>query len=136
MIIQHYLKDVKNGNISIKKTVKSILREAKTLNKKHNCFNLISEDLALKQAEIQEHNHKGRLAGLPISIKDCICVKNIESRAGSEILKDYFPTFNATVIQKLIDEGAIIIGKTSQDEFGFGSFSTNTDNIPKNLNDL
>jgi len=132
MIIQHYLKDVKNGNISIKKTVKSILREAKTLNKKHNCFNLISEDLALKQAEIQEKKPKGRLAGLPISIKDCICVKDIESRAGSEILKDYLPTFNATVIQKLIDEGAIIIGKTSQDEFGFGSFSTNTDNIPKN----
>jgi len=136
MIVQHYLKDVKKGNVSIKKTVKSILREAKTLNKKYNCFNTISEDLALKLAEQQEKNPKGRLAGLPISVKDCICVKDIESSAGSEILKDYKPTFNATVIQKLIDEGAIIIGKTSQDEFGFGSFSTNTENIPKNPLDL
>jgi aspartyl-tRNA(Asn)/glutamyl-tRNA(Gln) amidotransferase subunit A len=132
MIIQHYLKDVKKGNISIKKTVKSILREAKTLNKKHNCFNTISEDLALELAEQQEKSPKGRLAGLPISVKDCICVKDVESRAGSQILKDYNPPFNATIIQKLIDEGAIIIGKTSQDEFGFGGFSTNTDNIPKN----
>ena len=132
MIIQHYLKDVKKGNVSVKKTVKSILKEAKTLNKKYNCFNVISEDLALSLAEIQEKNPKGRLSGLPISVKDCICVKNVESRAGSEILKDYKPPFNATVIQKLIDEGAIIIGKTSQDEFGFGSFATNTNNIPKN----
>ncbi|MAF51190.1 MAG: Asp-tRNA(Asn)/Glu-tRNA(Gln) amidotransferase GatCAB subunit A [Nanoarchaeota archaeon] len=132
MIIQHYLKDVKEKNISITKTIKSILREAKTLNKKHNCFNIITEDLALEQAEEQEKSPSGRLAGLPISIKDCICVKNVESRAGSKILKDYEPTFNATVIQKLVDEGAIIIGKTSQDEFGFGGFSTNTDNIPKN----
>ncbi|MBU2639932.1 MAG: Asp-tRNA(Asn)/Glu-tRNA(Gln) amidotransferase subunit GatA [Nanoarchaeota archaeon] len=136
MIIQHYLKDVKKGNISIKKTVKSILREAKTLNRKYNCFNVISEDLALELSEAQERNSKGRLAGLPISIKDCICVKNVESRAGSLILKDYKPPFNATIIQKLIDEGAIIIGKTSQDEFGFGGFSTNTDNIPKNPFDL
>ncbi len=131
-MIQHYLKDVKAGNISIKKTINSILREAKTLNKKYNCFNIISEDLALSLAEKQEKNPRGRLVGLPVSVKDCICVKDVESRAGSEILKGYKPTFNATVIQKLIDEGAIIIGKTSQDEFGFGSFSTNTDNIPKN----
>ncbi|MAG52887.1 MAG: Asp-tRNA(Asn)/Glu-tRNA(Gln) amidotransferase GatCAB subunit A [Nanoarchaeota archaeon] len=132
MILQHYLKEVKKGDVSIKKTVKAILREAKTLNKKHHCFNIISEDLALSQAEKQEKEPKGRLAGLPISIKDCICVKDVESRAGSEILKDYVPPFNATVVKKLVDEGAIIIGKTSQDEFGFGSFSTNTDNIPKN----
>jgi aspartyl-tRNA(Asn)/glutamyl-tRNA(Gln) amidotransferase subunit A len=131
-MIQHYLKDVKNGNTSILKTVKSTLREAKTLNKKYNCFNTISEDLALELAEKQEKEPKGRLAGLPISIKDCICVKDVESRAGSLILKDYIPPFNATVIKKLIDEGAIVIGKTSQDEFGFGGFSTNTDNIPKN----
>ena len=131
-MIQHYLKDVKKGNISVTKTVKAVLREAKTLNKKYNCFNVISEDLALELAELQERNPKGRLAGLPVSIKDCICVKGVESRAGSLILKGYTPPFNATVIKKLIDEGAIIIGKTSQDEFGFGSFSINTDNVPKN----
>ena len=70
-------------------------------------------------------NAKGRLAGLPVSIKDNICVKGIESRAGSKILEDYHPSFNATAVQKVIDEGGIIIGKTAQDAFGFGSFSVN-----------
>ena len=56
----------------------------------------------------------------------------MESRAGSLILKGYKPVFDATVISKLKKEGGAIIGKTSQDEFGFGSFSVNTDNIPKN----
>ena len=128
----NYLNKVKSKEISPVKTIKSILKEAKTLNKKHNYFITISEDLALKQAETIEENPEGKLAGLPISIKDCICVQNVESKAGSNILKDYIPPFNATVIQKLINQGAIIIGKTSQDEFGFGSFSTNTELPPKN----
>lgn len=88
------------------------------INKEYNYFNAISEN-------IKEKN-------LLVSVKDCICVKNMESAAGSEILKGYFPVFNATVVERLIDKGAVIIGKTSQDEFGFGSFSVNTKNIPKN----
>jgi len=132
MDISNYLKEVKSKNISVMETISNILKEAKKLNKEYNYFNVITEDLALSQAEKIEKNPKGKLAGIPISIKDCICVKDVESRAGSKILKGYKPPFNATVIDKILKEGAIIIGKTSQDEFGFGSFSTNTDNIPKN----
>ena len=104
-----------------------MLNKLKTINKEYNFFNVISEDI-----EKQEKSSNGKLKGLFVSIKDCICVKDMESRAGSRILEGYKPVFNATVIQRLIDEGAIIIGKTSQDEFGFGSFSVNTYNIPKN----
>ena len=71
-----------------------------------------------------------------ISAKDAICVKGVESTAGSAILKGYKPLFNATVIKRAIDQGAIIIGKTAQDEFGFGSFNVNTSNpIPQNPHD-
>src|SRR3989344_2555342 len=85
----------------------------------------VLEELAKEQAKLVKKNPKGKLAGLPISIKDSICVKDVESTAGSKILKGYNPLFNATAIERAIKEGAIIIGKTSQDEFGFGGFSTN-----------
>ena len=133
MNITQYVEGVKTGKISVKKTVEAILKEAK-LSPGH--FTVVTKQYALERAELLEKNPKGRLAGVPISIKDCICVKNIESTAGSEILRGYRPPFNATVIDKLEAEGAIIIGKTTQDEFGFGSFSVNTKKIPKNPLDL
>ena len=116
MNVNEYLSKGKNE-------VKEIIKEAREINKKYNYFNYIDEDAT---------GGKGKLSNLPVSVKDCICVKDMESRAGSLILKGYKPVFDATVISRLRKEGVAIIGKTSQDEFGFGSFSTNTDNIPKN----
>lgn len=109
--------------------MKELQNKLNKINKEYKFFNVISDDL---EKQYKNADKKGKLYGLPISVKDCICVKNVESRAGSKILEGYKPVFNATVVQKLIDQGAIIIGKTSQDEFGFGSFSVNTYNIPKN----
>ena len=62
---------------------------------------------------------------MPIAVKDSIIVRDVESTAGSRILKGYKPLFTATAVQRAVDEGAIVIGKTAQDEFGFGAFSTN-----------
>jgi len=123
MIIKEFVENVRSGKIDVVKNTKEVLEKIKKINKDNNYFNVISEELALEQAK--KVNKKGKLAGLPISIKDCICVKGVESTAGSKILKNYKPVFNATAVQRLVDEGAILIGKTSQDEFGFGSFSTN-----------
>jgi len=105
--------------------IKKIIEETKRIDKEHHYFNVISEELALEQAEIIEKEPKGKLNGITVSVKDCICVKDVESRSGSKILNSYKPVFDATVIEKIKKEGAIIIGKTSQDEFGFGGFSTN-----------
>ncbi|MBI3033036.1 Asp-tRNA(Asn)/Glu-tRNA(Gln) amidotransferase subunit GatA [Candidatus Woesearchaeota archaeon] len=77
----------------------------------------------------------GKLKDYVISVKDALCVKDVETKGGSAILEGYKPLFNATVIEKLLAEGATIIGKTSQDAFGFGTFSTNVGNnmqIPLN----
>lgn len=101
--------------------IKKIIEETKKINKEFDYFNVISEDLAVESSK----HSKGRLKDVIVSVKDCICVKGIESTAGSAILKGYKPVFNATVIEKAKKEGAIIIGKTSQDEFGFGSFAVN-----------
>jgi|TARA_Y100000310_G_scaffold282433_1_gene303638 aspartyl-tRNA(Asn)/glutamyl-tRNA(Gln) amidotransferase subunit A len=135
MKVKDFVKHVKSGNIDVVEHTKKVLDETKKINKEYNYFNVISGELALEQAKNIKKNKKGRLLGVPISVKDCICVKDVESTAGSRILKNYKPLFNATAIQKIIDEGGIIIGKTSQDEFGFGGFSTNVGldyQIPKN----
>ncbi len=130
--VQDFVKQVQKKEIDIVEHTHKILEKTKKIDKNYNYFTTISENLALQQAQKLKKDPKGKLAGIAISVKDSICVKNVESRAGSKILQGYIPPFNATVIEKVIKEGAIIIGKTTQDEFGFGTFAVNTDKIPKN----
>jgi len=143
MKAQEFIKKVQNKEIDIVEHTHKVLEECKDINKEYNYFNAISEELALSQAkEIKKqlkNNDKKiknkKLLGVAISVKDSICVKDIESAAGSRILQGYKPLFDAFVIQRVKEEGGIIIGKTSQDEFGFGSFSVNIGigfKIPKN----
>ena len=143
MITTEFVENVRNNEIDIAEHIEKVIEECKKINKEYNYFNAISEELALEQAKqikklIKNKDKKiknKKLLGVAISVKDSICVKDVESTAGSRILRGYKPLFNATIIEKVIDEGAIIIGKTSQDEFGFGSFSVNVGigfKIPKN----
>ena len=122
---QDFIKQVKNKEIDIVEHIHKVIEEVKKINKEYHYFNVISEELALEQATELKKNPKGKLAGVVVSVKDCICVKGLESRAGSAILDGYKPVFDSTVIEKVKKEGAIIIGKTAQDAFGFGGFSTN-----------
>jgi aspartyl-tRNA(Asn)/glutamyl-tRNA(Gln) amidotransferase subunit A len=105
------------------------INKIKAIDKDHNYFvHLLDTPIRLKK--------EGKLSNYLVSVKDCICVKGVLSRAGSKILDGYVPLFNSTVVQKCLDEGATIIGKTAQDEFGFGSFNANTFlPVPKNYLD-
>jgi aspartyl-tRNA(Asn)/glutamyl-tRNA(Gln) amidotransferase subunit A len=126
-----FIKKAKSGEIDIVQSTKKTLAEIDKL-KAFNYFLYVAKDEAIAQSKTAK---KGRLYGLPISIKDNICVKDMESRAGSKILEGYKPVFDATIVKKIRDEGGIIIGKTSQDAFGFGSFNVNVgldDKVPKN----
>lgn len=124
-MIKDYIKKVQSGEIDIVEKTKEVLASLEKVNAEYGYMNTISKELALAQAEVVKKNPTGKLAGVFISTKDSIVVKDVETTGGSAILKGYKPVFNATAVQKLIDEGAIIIGKCSQDEFGFGAFSTN-----------
>ena len=105
-----------------------ILNRAQELDKEYEIF--------ITLAESDDSMGDGRLKGVAISVKDNICVKGMETRAGSMVLKSYLPPFDATVVAKCREEGALILGKTTQDEFGFGTFNVNTPfKIPLNPHD-
>lgn len=93
---------------------------------KLNAFISLAKESALSRAkEIDSEGHDGVLAGIPVAIKDNISTKGIQTTCASKILTGYVPPYDAHVIERLKDAGAIIIGKTNMDEFAMGT-STET----------
>ena len=89
----------------------------------YNSFITTDKKKVLKRAEELENkdNKNMNLYGIPVSIKDNIAVKDYKLTCGSNLLKNFRAPYNATVIERLEKEGAIIIGKTNMDEFASGS---------------
>ncbi len=111
--------------------VRAYLDKIKKENKELNDFLGLTDKLALERAEIiddkiSQREKIGPLEGIPIAIKDNILVKDYEATAGSKILKNYIAPYDATVVKKLKEAGAIIIGKTNLDEFAMGSSTENS----------
>ncbi len=136
--IKYFSQEAQKDFSLVESNLKKIIAEVKESQKKElNYIEAFDEEMVLSQLEeLRNRKAKGRLFGVPITVKDAICVKGLESKAGSKILSGYKPLFDATVIRKAKEEGAIILAKATQDEFGFGTFSTNTEKIPKNPFDL
>ena len=134
-MIKEHAANITAGQISPEEYTQKILDEAIACDDEYRYFSAFAGNLALslaknpelKKTKLSNPAQKNLpLAGVPISIKANICIAGVETTAGSAILKGYKPVFHATAVQRLIDAGAIIIGSTNQDEFGFGSFGTNT----------
>ena len=84
-----------------------------------------NEKLGFMRQVVRTDDNSGELSGVPFVAKDAICTRDTVSSAGSKILEDYRPVFDASVVKRLKEAGATFYGKTNQDEFGFGTFSTN-----------
>ena len=109
-----------------RQTVEFSITAAERLNETLNAFLEINREGALRRAEEIERTGVGPLAGIPIAIKDNLCVKGMQASCGSKILGDYRPPYNATVIDRLVKAGAVVIGKTNCDEFAMGSSNENS----------
>jgi aspartyl-tRNA(Asn)/glutamyl-tRNA(Gln) amidotransferase subunit A len=93
-----------------------------------HAFTLVTEEYARKQAKhidklLQDGKNPGPLAGVPYTAKDIFTVKGVRSTAGSKILSNYISPYSATVVERMQDAGAVMIGKVNLDEFTYGSSS-------------
>lgn len=90
----------------------------------------------MREIENPDQVGEGELNGMPFVVKDAICTSGTTSSAGSKMLENYRPVFDAAVVERLKEEGATFYGKTNMDEFGFGTFSTSCAfETPKNPHD-
>ena len=131
-------KDIKNKKITIKEVLDSVYKRIEEVEPKVGAYITLTKKEAYKRAEkLQEKLDNGEdiglLGGVPIAIKDNICTKNVKTTCASKMLENFEPIYNATVIEKLEDAGAIMIGKTNMDEFAMGS-STETSYFKKTAN--
>jgi len=101
--------------------VNSVLRRIAAVDERINAFVKVNHDSIKIQIKELENKKNGRLYGIPVLIKDNICVRDEETTCGSRILKGFKPPYDAAVVEKLKQEGAILIGKANMDEFAFGS---------------
>ena len=114
---------VRRGEISAEDVVTRALARIADANPRLNAFITIDADRALARARALDRLGRtdGRLHGVPVAIKDTICVRGMRTTAGSKILDHYHPPYDATVVERLEAAGAIVVGKTNCDEFAMGS---------------
>ncbi len=120
---------IARGETTARAAVESALDAAEKLNGTLNAFLEIDREGALQRADqIDGSSQKSALplAGVPVAIKDNICVRGMQASCGSRILGSYHPPYNATAIERLIAAGAVVIGKTNCDEFAMGSSNENS----------
>jgi len=126
---------LERGEISAVDLTRAVLNRIDQVEPRVKAYLTLVADRALEQArdadaQWAEHRRKGRvtppLLGIPMAIKDEICTRGVRTTAGSKILNNFVPPYDATVMEKLNAAGAILIGKTNQDEFAMGSSTENS----------
>ncbi|MCL4338941.1 aspartyl/glutamyl-tRNA amidotransferase subunit A [Patescibacteria group bacterium] len=134
MLLEKSIKELASGLKEKKFSSEDLVRECyeniEKLNPVLNVFvTLRDKDEVIKEAREKDKKTpvNSLLYGLPFVIKDSYNTKGIRTTASSKVLETYIPPYNATVYQKLLDAGAILIGKTNMDAWGHGASSENTD---------
>ena len=117
--------------ISSLELTESVLDQIAAVGEKTKAYLVVTRELALRQAKAADERLRARrdvrpLTGIPIALKDVLCVRDVVSTAGSKILKGFSPPYSATVVERLEAEGAVFLGKTNCDEFAMGSSNENS----------
>ncbi len=119
-----YIEEVKNGNLTVEEFISKTIERIQKVDSNLHAYLSINEQ-AIEQAgqidkKIKANENVGSCMGMPISIKDNMCVKGTKTTCASKMLENFVAPYDATVVSKLKDEDAIIIGKTNLDEFAMG----------------
>ena len=120
LTVHELLEKLDEKEITPEDITKSYVSRIKEKEKDVDCFMTILEDEAIETAKnIKERNTK--YAGIPIAIKDNICIKNVRTTCSSKMLENFIAPYDATVAEKIKEENMVILGKTNMDEFAMGS---------------
>src|SRR3990172_726752 len=114
------------GKFSAVEVLQDFLKVIEKREPKLNAFITVAAENALAEAKKVKKGEKGKLLGVPLALKDNLSTKEIRTTAGSKIIENYVPPYNATVVEKILREGAIILRKTNMDEFAMGASTENS----------
>jgi aspartyl-tRNA(Asn)/glutamyl-tRNA(Gln) amidotransferase subunit A len=123
---------LQSKQISSLELTKAFIQRIDALEPTLHTFITRTNEMALRMSE---HADKLRaktispipaLLGLPIAVKDILCLKDVPCTCGSQILKGFIPPYSATTVQRLLDAGVVVVGKTNTDEFAMGSSTENS----------
>lgn len=117
---------IREGAVSAEEATRSVLRRIERVEPKVHAYITVMADKALDRARDIDARHRrgediGPLGGVPMAIKDSIITSGVRTTAGSHILENFVPPYDAHVIQRLHQAGAVIVGKANTDEFTMGS---------------
>ncbi len=121
---------LKAKELSSVELTKATLERIHNLEPKVHAFVTVTDELALRQAQKADlliaAGDTSPLTGIPVLIKDNMCTKGIPTTCASKMLENFVPPYNATVVERLNECGAVIIGKSNMDEFAMGSSTENS----------
>jgi aspartyl-tRNA(Asn)/glutamyl-tRNA(Gln) amidotransferase subunit A len=121
------LEKLNKKELSSEELVSSCLERIQQTDGELHSFITVNGDNALRRAGEEDAKRKrgeqGQLSGIPVSIKDLLCTREMATTCGSKMLENFISPYNATVVERLEAEGAIVIGKVAMDEFAMGSTS-------------
>jgi aspartyl-tRNA(Asn)/glutamyl-tRNA(Gln) amidotransferase subunit A len=116
--------------ITSREITESVLKRIEQVESRVHAYITLTPEMAMEQAGLADRRlqkgNGGPLTGIPLAIKDLICLRGVRTTCGSHILDHFIPTYDATVIEKLKGAGAIFVGKANMDEFAMGSSTENS----------